>query len=334
MRRELAEKAIGVLRRENVINASLKIKRVEGFIVIPVLDAERAVRALAEAGVEAELAEEEFETAPQKPRPLSEVSPRVSSFSLVGDIAVFSWRSGVELEEYELAARELLRQQPRVKAAFLKTETWGELRVQKLVHLAGENRTVTAHREYGLVFHVDIARVYFNPRLSTEHRRIAEESSGDDIVLDMFAGVGGYAIHIASLKPARVVASDLNEIAVYYLAKNVAANKRALRGSVTPLRLDASLAPLVLKPVFTRLILDHPTASRYFVGEACRLAARDAIVHVYVRAASCREALEDLYSRLARCCRRVEELYCREVLEYAPGVSVYNATFSASGLQA
>ncbi|MEM5874267.1 MAG: hypothetical protein QW065_05755, partial [Acidilobaceae archaeon] len=220
VRKEVAEKVITLLKKRGLLNTSFKIKRSEDLVIVPVVEAHNVLEILREAGIEAFVVEEEFEKAPERPRPLSEFS-KVSSYSVIGDIAVFSWRSYMNLEDYKTIAQELIRQQPRIKAVFLKTETWGDFRVQRLVHLAGEERTWTVHKEYGLLFYTDIAKVYFNPRLSTEHRRIAEESSDEDLVFDMFAGVGGYSIHIANLRRAKVLASDLNEIAVYYLTKNV-----------------------------------------------------------------------------------------------------------------
>ncbi len=44
----------------------------------------------------------------------------------------------------------------------------GDFRLGNLRHLAGEERTITIHRENGLRLRVDVETCYFSPRLSTE----------------------------------------------------------------------------------------------------------------------------------------------------------------------
>ncbi|TLX92803.1 MAG: hypothetical protein E6K96_10080 [Thaumarchaeota archaeon] len=90
---------------------------------------------------------------------------------------------------------EILRRMRNVKGVFEQEGgIQGEYRLRKLRHLAGETRTMTLHRENGCKFWVDIARVYYSPRLSTERLNVAmmvrdgekvyrqqEESFGDQL---------------------------------------------------------------------------------------------------------------------------------------------------------
>lgn len=320
-----AERAIRELSTLNLVDKSFKIGRSGDTVCIPVVEVGEALEALRKAGLYAKIEYMSLEPV-VKPRPLGESFRGLSSYVLIGDILVFNWRSGIpDLEVYREAALKVMREQPRVRAAFLKYETWGEARVQRLEHLAGERRTRTIHREYGLSFHVDIARVYFNPRLAAEHRRIAEEASNGDRVLDMFSGVGGFSLHIASSKKARIVAADINPVAVKLLAENIRENKRLL-GEIAVLRADAATLPLLLKPVFNRIIMDHPTASKYYVGEACMLAEKHAIIHYYTRTITCEEARREFIERAGKCCGNMEIEYCRKILEYSPSQAIYNVT--------
>jgi len=325
-----AERVIAVLSRSGVLETSYKIARLDDSVCIPVKDVGIALSVL-EGVAEASVVEVELEPRPSKPKGLSGVFEGLSSYSVVGDILVFSWRQEVpDIDVYRRAALHIMSEQPRIKAAFLKSETTGEFRVQKLVHLAGEYRTRTIHREYGLSFHVDIARVYFNPRLATEHRRIAEETRDGEVVLDMFSGVGGFSLHIASLRSSRIVAVDLNPVAAALAALNVAENKRKLKGSITVLRADAALLPKILKPAFTRIVMNHPTAAKYYLGEACKLAKPGATLHYYTRTLNCMEAEEEVREYSTPCCGDVEVLYCRRVLEYSPTQAIFNVTLRVS----
>ncbi|MEM1686069.1 MAG: class I SAM-dependent methyltransferase family protein [Acidilobaceae archaeon] len=318
------ERVVKILSFHRVIDRRFKFSRVDDKVCIPVVDASRALEVLAREGIEARVTSAELKPI-TKPKPLGELFRGLSSYSIIGDIIVFNWRSEIpDVEVYKSAALHIMSEQPRIKVALLKYETWGEVRAQRIEHLAGENRTRTIHKEYGLLFHVDLAKVYFNPRLATEHRRIAEEVSDNEIILDMFSGVGGYSIHIASLRKAKVVSADLNIHAVRLLAENIRENKRKLVGEIVALRADATLLPLILKPVFNRIIMDHPTASKYFIGEACRLASREAYIVYYTRTINCNEAIRELEERATMCCKRVDIDYCRRVLEYSPSQSIFS----------
>jgi len=70
-----------------------------------------------------------------------------------------------------------------------------------------------------LQFKVKLGEVYFNPRLSEEHHRLAEATKSGEVVVDAFTGIGGFAIHIASLKTSLVIANDANPVAYKLLVE-------------------------------------------------------------------------------------------------------------------
>ena len=59
----------------------------------------------------------------------------------------------------------------------------------------------------------------------TEHQRVVDYISEGDIVYDVFAGVGPFAIPAAKKKKAIVFANDLNPVSYEYLQKNININK-------------------------------------------------------------------------------------------------------------
>ncbi|KPM10012.1 tRNA (guanine(37)-N1)-methyltransferase-like protein, partial [Sarcoptes scabiei] len=80
--------------------------------------------------------------------------------------------------------------------------------------------------EAGIKFKFDFAKVYWNPRLSTERKRIIDLLNHKvDIVYDVFAGVGPFAVPIAKIRKCKVLANDLNPDAYHWLKENVALNK-------------------------------------------------------------------------------------------------------------
>lgn len=111
-----------------------------------------------------------------------------------------------------------------------------EFRFFNMELLAGEDNMVAISKEHGHSFEFDFSKVYWNPRLSTEHTRIVELLNRGDVVYDVFAGVGPFAIPAAK-KGCVVLANDLNPESYKWLEHNVGLNK-IKRGSVRTFNLD------------------------------------------------------------------------------------------------
>lgn len=79
-------------------------------------------------------------------------------------------------------------------------------------------------RENGMTFEFDFSCVYWNPRLSTEHERVVNLLNRGDTLLDVFAGVGPFAIP-AARRGATVLANDLNPESYRWLQHNCKLNK-------------------------------------------------------------------------------------------------------------
>ncbi|GAB5572917.1 E3 ubiquitin-protein ligase RNF139 isoform X4 [Prionailurus iriomotensis] len=79
-------------------------------------------------------------------------------------------------------------------------------------------------RENGYTYEFDFSKVYWNPRLSTEHSRITELLKSGDVLFDVFAGVGPFAIPVAK-KNCTVFANDLNPESHKWLLHNCKLNK-------------------------------------------------------------------------------------------------------------
>ena len=90
-------------------------------------------------------------------------------------------------------------------------------------------------RENGVPFEFDFSQVYWNPRLSTEHERVVSTLNRGDMVLDVFAGVGPFAVP-AARRGCMVLANDLNPESHRWLKHNCQLNK--VSSKVTTFNLD------------------------------------------------------------------------------------------------
>ena len=149
-----------------------------------------------------------------------------ASYDVVGDIAVIRVPHSLQ-HRREVIAEAIMQTHKRVKTVLSQTGSIsGDFRLRKMEWVAGEKKTETIHREHGCVFKVDLESCYFSPRLSYERMRIARLAQPDEVVVNMFAGVGCYSIIIAKHSEAQKIYSiDINPVAVQYMQENVRLNK-------------------------------------------------------------------------------------------------------------
>ncbi|WP_435179583.1 class I SAM-dependent methyltransferase [Halorussus sp. AFM4] len=169
----------------------------------------------------------------------------------------------------------------------------GELRVRDWEVLVGEG-TETVHREYGNEFLVDVAEVYFSPRLATERHRVAEQVEAGERAFDMFAGVGPFVVPFAE-RGAEVVGVDLNERAIAYLRENarrngVADRVTAIHGDVRdvvagPSRPEGGDGVGEVAPDYAdwadRVVMNLPHSADEFLDAAVAVAGDDCVIHYY-----------------------------------------------------
>ncbi|GKZ13662.1 class I SAM-dependent methyltransferase family protein [Haladaptatus sp. T7] len=153
----------------------------------------------------------------------------------------------------------------------------GETRVRDWDVLAG-NGTETVHREYGCEFLLDVARVYFSPRLATERHRVAEQVEPDERAFDMFAGVGPFVIPFAK-RGATVVGADVNDVAIDYLNEN--ARRNGVEDRVTAICGDVRETATEYENWADRLVMNLPHSADEFLDTAVSLAGDECVVHYY-----------------------------------------------------
>jgi len=90
--------------------------------------------------------------------------------------------------------------------------------------LAGPDDMNVEIREGDCVFKFDYSKVYWNSRLNTEHKRLADMFKPGEVVVDVMAGVGPFAVP-AGRKGVWVWANDLNPASFGALREAVVRNK-------------------------------------------------------------------------------------------------------------
>lgn len=249
--------------------------------------------------------------------------PRASSgaFDLIGNIAITKIRNRYRAEEL---AEDLLRSHPVIKSVYLDKGIVGEFRLRDLELLSGEGNFNAVYRENGLVFEIDVSKVYFSPRLATERMFVAKDAKDGEYIIDMFAGIGAFSFNIAKQRDVRITAIDSNPDAISHMKRNMERN--SLKGAITPVLGKAEEAVPEL-PKADRIIMNLPHKSRQFLKLASGWIKEGGVLHYY-------EILdvEGLAERMTEMNRLgLEILKKREVHGYSVSLSMYSITAARLG---
>ncbi|XP_053690065.1 tRNA (guanine(37)-N1)-methyltransferase [Sabethes cyaneus] len=148
----------------------------------------------------------------------------LSAFSKVGHIV------HVNLKEHLLEYKSLIGEVIKDKVPGCRTVVNKLLTIDNTYRnfqmeiLAGEDNFDVTVKENGIAFEFDFSKVYWNPRLSTEHEKIVKMLSANDVLVDIYAGVGPFSVPAAK-KGCTVIANDLNPDSYKALANNCKKNK-------------------------------------------------------------------------------------------------------------
>lgn len=212
----------------------------------------------------------------------SEVNLLYSSYDVVGDIAIIKVHKVLK-KRRRLIAESVMKVNKHVKTVLCQTSPiYGDFRLRRLEWIAGERKTETVHKEYGCTFKVDLEKCYFSPRLLYERMRIAEQVQPNEIIVNMFSGVGSYSIIIAKHSSAkRIFSIDINSHAIEFMKDNIKLNK--VEGLVIPFLGDAKNAiNLDLRNIADRVLMPLPErASEYLYHAILALKPKGGYIHYY-----------------------------------------------------
>jgi len=318
--KELGNNVIDMLKQMNLLNQDLKPRKEGNYLLIPIIN-EKSLD-IVEKKIGFEICDDFFEEYKFKSRKLNAVIEGISSYLVIGNIGIINYKG--DLDILKKAASEIVRINPKIESVYAKIDTEGELRVPKLILLYGKDNTLTIHKENGLVFNVDIGKVYFNPRLGGEHNRIANMVKDGEFVLDMFTGVGGFTLNIAKKSRSRILGVDLNPYAISLAQMNARINKNILKGDTFFIRSDSMKLNNIIKIKFDRIIMNHPTDSLSFLKTACNLINGKGNIHLYTLLDNRKQNLEKILDKLKIYCKFNFEIYeLKRVLDYSPKQSIF-----------
>ncbi len=123
-----------------------------------------------------------------------EISELISAFDQIGSIIIVRIPDSL-ISKKKIIGETLLEQVKTTKSVYYQSSpVEGDFRTRNLEILAGDDKTETEYKESGCRFIVDVEKAFFSPRLSTERERISNLNIDDEIVINMFGGIGMFSI--------------------------------------------------------------------------------------------------------------------------------------------
>ncbi|CAJ38205.1 putative SAM-dependent methyltransferase [Methanocella arvoryzae MRE50] len=262
------EKIRRALMEAELLDGGYKIRSDAQYLYIPVVpDVSGSILGTVAPGLS--ISECEFEES-EKRKTVEDLIGFAPSYEIIGDIAVTA-------QSYDRSVGEAIMAVHKNVKTVLEPTTGvtGEFRVREFKVLSGEERTTTTYKEHGFIYEMDLAKVYFSPRLSTERKRIIDQISDLELVVDMFAGIGPFAIPAAK-KAMYVVAVDKNPYAVEYMKRNIQINHVTNIEAVC-----ADVREIKLPQQADRAIMNLPHSAHEFLDKAFELVRTGGIIHYY-----------------------------------------------------
>jgi tRNA (guanine37-N1)-methyltransferase len=209
-----------------------------------------------------------------------EITKLYSAFDIIGEIAII--RIPDELyDKKEIIGNAILNNIKHIRSVYMQNSPVKDLyRIRELECIAGVDNPITIYKEHGCKFKLNVKSVYFSPRLSNERKRLTDLVNNNEIIINMFAGVGTFSIIIAKYKACKVYSIDINDEAYKYTVENVKINKVSDR--VIPLLGNArDVIRANLINVADRVLMPLPEYAKEYISDAILALKDHGIIHYF-----------------------------------------------------
>lgn len=278
--------AEGILNNLRCLNKSFKPIYMFGYAYFPMTDQCSSIPKKILDKISGEIIEADFFPKKKKKTPsIKQLEdefgyPLPKSINEVGDVILIN-ELPHEISKKDLKViGDILRESFSARAVFLKVgQVSGTHRVAKWERISGFGDTFTVHRENNYLYALDFSKVFFNPRLNGERKRIFDLSESREIIADLFSGIGPFSIPL-SKKALKVYAFDINCDAIGFLKINMKINK-VPENKLLPFCRNARDSPKFIDTPVDRIIMNYPEGAIDFLTVAISLIKPGGVIHLY-----------------------------------------------------
>ncbi|MCE7735284.1 MAG: hypothetical protein GPJ54_10430 [Candidatus Heimdallarchaeota archaeon] len=119
----------------------------------------------------------------------------------------------------------VLKSYPWCTSVFQHINTLGENRRPELRHLAGDENTIVTHTENKTKYVLDISKITFSGGNRELRKRLVDEVSDGENVLDMFAAVGNLSMQVLKHRNVNGILVERDDYTFSFLNKSIILNK-------------------------------------------------------------------------------------------------------------
>ncbi|MGA9099644.1 MAG: class I SAM-dependent methyltransferase family protein [Methanotrichaceae archaeon] len=236
---------------------------------------------------------------------------------ILGDVIIVKIQPRLNGFKHRIGAA-LLDIYPRCRSVLRDFGIEGQFREPVREVIAGE-LSETIHRENGVLFKLDAMKIMFSQGNLRERIRMSRLGKGE-IVVDMFAGIGYFALPMAvHSQPHSVTAIELNPAAYRYLVENTRLNH--VEDIVQPVLGDC--IERTPKGEADRVVMGMVQVTNRYLKTGIRALKPGGVLHYHQTIPSWKfpdAAIGDVSKAAKALGLSAEILGCTRVKKYSPGV--------------
>ncbi|GAI70674.1 unnamed protein product [marine sediment metagenome] len=203
-----------------------------------------------------------------------ELSVLPRGFQTIGRVIIIRLKP-VLLEKKILIAKKYMELLPSTRSVYLNMgRIKGKYRTpENIVFLVGEDNPIVDHKEHGVIYRFDFTKIMFSMGNLNERKFLATLVKENEVIVDMFAGIGYFSLPIAKhSKPKIIYSIELNLESFKFLTENIKINH--LDDIIVPINGDSKSEVIKLSKSGVRadrVIMGVFPAPKDFIKEALAL---------------------------------------------------------------
>lgn len=199
-----------------------------------------------------------------------------SGYQIIGKIMLLKVPQLTKIEKQKLA-KAVLDSYPSVKTVCETKGIGGEYRRPRVKILAGRRKLETIHKEHGISYKLNVGKIMFSAGNLSERKRLIDQVTKDEIIVDMFAGIGYFSLGLGKKSPAKkIYAIEKNKTTFGYLKENIKLNKIE---NIIPKLGDCR--NIKIRPNADRVLMGYLPGTSVFLNSAFRFLGKEGIIHFH-----------------------------------------------------
>ncbi|MDD5416543.1 MAG: class I SAM-dependent methyltransferase family protein [Candidatus Aenigmarchaeota archaeon] len=232
------------------------------------------------------------------------------TYYILGKILILKLDKSL-IKHKKIIGKTILEILPYVHTVVLDKGIKGVKRKPKIEIIAGCRSTQTMHKEHGKQFLLDVSENMWSKGNKAERERMLKSIKQGEIIVDMFAGIGYWAIYVAE-KAKKVYAIDINPKAIEYLRRNAYLNH--VQSKIEILEGDCRKFASPLEGIADRIIIGYIYDTERFLPAALKIAKKHCIIHFHKNVAE-----KDIL-KVKKKLEKYGSVKFRKVKSYAPKI--------------